>query len=561
MEETKQPKKNFVEHLDSAIGVISPAWEFKRRMARVANNQAREYFSANGGYKGATRDRLKRSWLPGGGSADEDLLPDLADLRERSRDLVRNNDIATGIMGTMTSNIVGTGILPQSNIDMESLGIEEDVAEKTQKVQERIWQKWAKHADSGNRMNFWEIQNLIEQQMLINGEVIVIPEMVDEPGRPYFHALDVIESDRLDTPSDFLSNKKIRKGVELGKRGEPVAYWIRKGHPGDMTYAKNGRSNNSENYIRYPAKNKYGRTNVYHLYWVKRPGQTRGVPFFAPVLDRFKHLDGYMESEMVAARVAACFALFIKVGDPMGSAIGRSTETEGAKRLEGLEPGLLKYLRPGEEVQSFNPARNGAQIDSFIEKVLRFIGAGLNLPYELVLKDFSKSNFSAARAAILEARRMFRQEQIWLGEKFCQPVWEMLMDEAFLRGEFDATDYFEKRDDWTRARWIGSGWAYIEPEKEINASKAAIDNHLSSLADEVAARGKDYEEILKQQSKEQKKMKELELEVPKLDNKQPTDDGSDKPNPDEEPINPKKPQGPDDPQDPQNAAALTAAAV
>ena len=108
MREVKEPKKSFIEKLDNFIGVFAPAWEFKRRMARVANDYARRKFSYHGGYHGASKDRLRNSWLPGGGSADEDLLPDLPDLRERSRDLARNDDIASGIISTMTSNIVGT---------------------------------------------------------------------------------------------------------------------------------------------------------------------------------------------------------------------------------------------------------------------------------------------------------------------------------------------------------------------------------------------------------------------------------------------------------------------
>ena len=403
--------------------------------------------------------------------------------------------------------------MPQSNLEPEILEIDETAAEEIKRQQERIWQKWGPHADAGNRMNFWEIQNLIENQLLLNGEVIIIPEMVDEPGRPYFHALNVVESDRLDTPSDLRSDKTIRNGVELGERGQPIAYWIRKTHPGDIAYAKD-RANTQDKYIRYSAKNEFGRINVFHLYWVKRPGQTRGIPFFAPVLNRFKDLAGYMEAEMVAQRVAACFAMFIKKTDPYNAALNRADGTSGNKRLEEMEPGMLEYLAPGEEVQSVNPTRQGAQIDSFIEKVLRFIGAGLNLPYELILKDFSKSNFSSSRAAILEARRMFRQEQIWLSQKFCQPNWEILMDEAFLRGEFAATEYFKKRSDWTKARWIGSGWAYIEPEKEIGASVEAINNNLSSLADEAAARGKDYEEILQQRAREQKQKDELGIKDP-----------------------------------------------
>lgn len=513
MREVKEPKRKFTDKLDRFIGFFSPAWEFKRRVARYANDFARNKFSMRGSYSGASKDRLRDSWLPGGGSADADLLPDLPELRERSRDLMRNDGVAAGIEITMTANVIGTGISPQSNVHKDDLGITDEAVDQFQSRAERAWQKWEPFADAGNRMSFWEIQNLIESQIIQNGEVIIIPEMIDEPGRPYFLALNIVESDRLKTPSDLISNKSIRDGVEIGSRGEPVAYYICKTHPGDVTYTR--RMPASNDYIRYEALNKYGRKNIFHLYWIKRPGQTRGIPFFAPVINKFKDLNEYMEAELVAARVAACFAMFIKKTDAYGAAINNTNRIQDGKRIESLEPGMIEYLNVGEEPSPFNPQRPGAQFDPFVEKVLRFIGVGIGMPYELVFKDFSKTNYSSARAAILEGRKFFKQEQLWLSEKICQPTWIMLLDEAYLRGELDAPDYFKKHLDWTRARWIGPGWGYIDPEKEINASIDAIDNNLSSLADECATHGRDYEEILQQRAREEQKKKELGIEPSK----------------------------------------------
>jgi len=490
--------------LDSFIGIFSPRTEYHRRMFRFANS-----FALRGGYDGARVDRLHNSWVPFGGSADEDLLPDLQRLRERSRDLNRNDGVAAGITGTMITNVVGSGIQPQSLVDEESLGMSPEEVEIFQRKVERSWERWQPFADAGERMHFWEIQHLVQRQILENGEIILIPEMVDTPGRPYFLALSAVEADRLGTPSDKRGDKKIRQGVEIGARGEPVAYWICKTHPGDITY-KN-RTPDSNEYIRYAARNAFGRPNVLHLYWVKRPGQTRGEPFFAPVMNRFKDLADYMEAELVAARVAACFAIFIQQSPAYDAAVANKNRTEGAKRIEELEPGIISYLDPGEEMKSFNPNRPNGLIDPFVDKVLRFIGAGLGLPYELVVKDFSKTNYSSARAAILEARKFFVYQQEWLAGRFCQPVWGMLLDEAFLRNEFEARDYFKRREDYQRAKWIAPGWSYIDPENEINAAKDAVEGNISTLADECAAHGKDWQEVMKQRAREEKFRKDLGL--------------------------------------------------
>jgi lambda family phage portal protein len=510
MREVKFPAKRFLEHLsdglDSIIGVFSPRKEYQRKMYRFVNKVA-----LRGGYSGANIDRLNNNWVPKGGSADEDLLPDLDRLRERSRDLNRNDSVASGITSTMLSNTIGTGISPQCRIDGETLGMTPEIVSKFQKQVESAWDKWSSYADAGNRMSFYEIQHLVERQILENGEGLIIPVMIDEPGRPYFLALNVIESDRMETPSDKRSDKSIRRGIEIGERGQPIAYWICKTHPGDITY--NLRTPDSKQYIRYEAFNPYGRRNIFHLYHVKRPGQTRGEPFFSPVINRFKDLADYMEAELVAARVAACFAIFVKSEEAIAFASGASKETNAkGQRVESVEPGMIKYLLPGESVETANPNRPSAQFDPFVDKVLRFIGAGLGLPYELVIRDFSKTNYSSARAAILEARKFFQYRQQWSAGKYCQPTWEMLMDEVVLRGEVDAPNYFERRLDYTRAKWIAPGWGYIDPEAEINASLDAVSGNVSTLADECAVHGKDWEEVLEQRAREETKRKELGLD-------------------------------------------------
>jgi len=499
-------KLAFSDKLDNAIGVFFPRAAFKRRQYRMAN----KILGIRGGYEGASRDRMRGSWTPSGASADEVLLDELSDLRERSRYLVRNDGIASGVDRTMTNNIVGTGIAPQSRVDKRSLGMSDEDAEEFQRTAERIWEKWEPHADRLGRMSFWEMQNLVMSQILVNGDVIVLNQMIERPYRPYSFALNVIEADRLATPSDKTGDKSIRKGVEIDEAGEPVAYWICKYHPGDTTYRRSTRG--SDEFIRIPARNQYGRLNVLHLYHVKRPGQSRGEPFFAPVIAIFKNLCDYMDAELVAAKVSACFSVFVKKENAEEFTVSGADETQlDGKRLEEIEPGMIEYLNPGESIDGFNPQRPGAQFDVFVEKCLRFIGASLGLPYELIFKDFSKTNYSSARAALLEARKMFRCEQKFISEKLCQPAYENLLDEAVLRGELVAEDYFDRRSDYTRARWIAPGWGYIDPTKEISAAKDAVKGNISTLADECAAHGKDWEEVLEQRAREEERRKQLGL--------------------------------------------------
>ncbi len=503
---TKPLTEKLSERLDGFISFFSPRAGLKRRMYREAIKVARSFSS----YKGASRDRLRSSWIPGGGSADTDLLPELKDIRERSRDLNRNDAHASGITSTMTINVVGSGIRPQSRVDKEQLGIDDGAAGKFQKDAERVWKRWTPFADAGRRMDFYEIQQLVDRQILENGEALIVPMMIDDPSRPYRTSLQLIESDRLDTPPEKRGDKSIRSGVRIGERGEAVSYFIRKTHPGDVLYSKRVE----KEFVEVPAFNEYGRRNVFHLYYVLRSGQTRGVPFFAPVLSYFKDLGEYAEAELVAARIAACFSLFITSEASMDVSAGGAFERNPAGQfIESMEPGMIKHLMPGESITSFNPQRPGSSFEPFVDRILKAISAALGLPYELVAKDFSKTNYSSARAALLEARRYFRMRQEWLAQKFCQPVWDMVLEEAYLKRELKAGTFYENRQHWTSASWIAPGWEWVDPLKEAQAAEVGLRNGIVTYSDLYAQDGKDWEECFEQRKREQEKFKELGLEV------------------------------------------------
>lgn len=492
------------ERMDDLVAFFSPKAGLKRKLYRQAIGISKEFSS----YKGASRSRLRSSWLPGSGSADENLLPELADLRERSRDLNRNDAHASGITGTMTTNVVGSGIRPQSRVDREALGISEEQADEFQKTAEKIWRRWIAYADAGERMDFYELQQLIDRQILENGEAIIVPYMLKNNARPYSLALQVIESDRLDTPFDRNGDKSVRSGVKIGVNGEPISYFICKTHPGDLRYAKR----DEKTFVEIQSRNEYGRKNIFHLYPMMRSGQTRGVPFFAPVLAYFKDLAEYAEAELVAARIAACFSIFITSEASMDVAVNSGFERNPAGQLvENLEPGMIKHLLPGETITSFNPQRPGASFEPFVNRILQAISAALGLPYELVAKDFSKTNYSSARAALLEARRYFKVRQEWLARKFCQPVWEMLLEEAYLRGELPADTFYENRRFWANALWIAPGWEWVDPLKEAQAAEVGLKNGIVTHADIYSAQGKDWEESFEQRKRELDKMRELGL--------------------------------------------------
>jgi len=343
---------------------------------------------------------------------------------------------------------------------------------------------------------------LTMRKIIEDGEVGALPIMAKDDWRKQRRAIEISEADRLSAPLDRKTGFKNFTGVETGPRGEPKYYYIRK-------------AEKTNEYVKIEARDRKGRPRILHIFRSNRAGQIRGVPLFAPVLTYFKDLADYLEAEVVAARVAACLAVFITSENPAYAAYGTATDTDTSTghRIQQIEPGLIDYLKTGESINVVDPKRPGDSFAPFVEGILRLIGTSLNLPYELLIKDFSKTNYSSARAALLEGRRMFMNWRSWIARKFCQPVWGLILEEAYLRGYFEAPEFYRYRYEYTRAQWIGGGWGWVDPVKEVEASRKAIDYGLSTLAEEAAGQGRDWEEILEQKAEEEKKAEELNVNI------------------------------------------------
>ena len=490
--------------VDNAISVIAPIYGARRRAARFASS----YF------QGAKSSRLTNNWSTGQESVDSAIYSDLQVLRNRSRDLNRNNPIAAGITDTICTNAIHTGIRPQSRIDADALNLSPEQQAQFQKGAERVWSKWYGSCDARRKSTFSEIEFLAVRQILESGEFLAVRRAINDD-RPYFLALDVMEPDRLENPPDKRGDPNTKFGITSNDRGQPLVYHIRKTHPGDAFQKRD----DAYKFTAVKATDEEGRPNVFHVFPILRPGQTRGIPFFAPVIEKFKMLADYLEAELVAARVAACFAAFVKTENPYGAATANAATTENDQRLEALEPGMIDYLGLNQDIVFAKPERPGTTFDQFVQRILRMIGAALGLPYELVLKDFSQTNYSSARAALLQAYRVFQVWQKMIVDHLCQPLYELLLEEAWLRGELVAPGFESRQWEYTRAAWIPPGWKWVDPQKESKADEIAVQMGFKSRAEVAAEQGKDWEETAEQAAREKRKYEELGLPWEGMGNK------------------------------------------
>lgn len=464
-------------------------------------------------HRGASHTaRELSSWAPHQGSADSDLLCDLPTLVSRSRDLIRNHGVASGGIQTLVDNVVGTGLRLSAKPDYVALGKSKDWADEWSRNTEAHWRGWAESTDcdAHRSLNFAGLTSLVFRSSLENGEALALPLWLPNSGDLFSTKIQLVEPDRLGTPSYLQTNRKLRGGVEPDRYGAAKAYWISKNHPGDDCFLST-----QSDWQRIPARTSFGRERVLHVFPKERVGQNRGKPIFSSILPLFKMLDHYERSEMQGAVVGAMISAFVETPMDMESITemfgGSSDDYLRAKKdwSTQLKGGSIIPVFPGDKVTPFTPNRPNSAFSAFVENILRHIGVGLNLPYELLMKDFSKTNFASARASLMEAWRHFMTRRQWLGDYWARRVYTLWLEEAVNKGLVDATDFYANKTAWTRCRWIGPGRGWIDPIKENKASIIRMENNLSTLEEECAMQGLDWEEVLDQRAREKAKMVEL----------------------------------------------------
>ncbi len=502
----------------------------EQQMRRAAAKQIVRVL--NSGYGNGAASRSKKSlvgWNYAGGSPDGDITEYLPTLRERCRDLGMNAPFAAGALKTYRANVIGPGLRLKAQVDADYLGMTLEAAQEWEKNTEREFALWSKYCSMSRNMDFGELQALAFYSQLLSGDVFAtLPMVPADRSTPYMLKVNLIEADRVSNPNG-LYNPRVIEGVELDDYGAPINYYICNKHPLDNNYTE------PLTWAKVPAFGALsGRRNVLHLMEFERPGQRRGVPLFAPVVETLKNLTRYTDAELSAAVIRSYLTVFITSQTP-DTPIGEVVQDEAVPYEEGdiqLGSGTVVSLNPGDNVADISSkSAPNTGFDAFVVSMCRQIGAAIELPHEILIKHFTAS-YSAARAALLEAWKSFKMRRAWMAKKFCQPIYEEFLFEAVAAGRIFAPGFLEDaaiRNAYCGASWSGPAQGQIDPEKEANAAVTRIDNCLSTRAKEAAElTGEDFEDIVKQRSYEEQKMKEGGLTIePKqqvLDNKKQLDE-------------------------------------
>lgn len=511
--------------IDSFYKVVNPQKALDRVIARKKIDVLNSGYDESGASK---RKNSLKGWKARSESPQKDIDLNLNTLRQRSRSLFMNAPLATSAIKTNRTNVIGSGLVLKSRIDYKVLGMKREDADDLEKKIEREFALWSesKLCDSNHQHNFYELQQIALVSWLMNGDCfgLVRYSSVTQPNMPYNLRIKLIEGDKVCNPKSYgdnvdlsLKNKEngnpIINGVEVNENGTVVAYHICNRYIEDYEGEKT--------WIRVEAYGKKtGNPNVLHIFEAERCEQYRGVPFLAPVIESIKQLTRYQEAEIMAAVINGMFTVFVKTDDGTDNFDFEGVEDEDKVDQNNdstyeLGNGLINYMKAGEDVVFADPKRPNINFDGFVSAMSKYIGAALEIPVELLTKNFMAS-YSASRAALLEAWKAFRMRRTWFANDFNQPIYELWFSEAVAIGRINAPGFFNDpiiRKAYLKSDWNGPAQGQLNPLQEVNAAAERVNNGFSTREREtIELNGGDFDSNIEQLILENQKMRQLEKE-------------------------------------------------
>ena len=427
-------------------------------------------------YKASTSSRLSIDWITDSLSGDAELLGQLPTLRNRSRDLERNNEWVKGFLRSLENNVLGEKGISLQVRSKEASGKLDELANS--KI-ETAWKQWGRvgNCEVTGKHSWRDVQALVLRSIARDGEVL-IRKIKESSGLK----LQVLEADLLDDQYNgkAANGNEIRFGVELDTYRRPVAYHMLGNHPGDGQFYGNFKRR-----VRIPAE------EIIHPFKAERPEQTRGVPWLVSSMNRLRMLDGYAEAELVAARTSAAKMGFFVKQTPDGWT--GETDDDGNLPVDA-SPGTIEELPMGVDFKSWDSNHPNSGYGDFVKSCLRGVATSLGISYNALSNDLEGVNYSSIRAGLLEEREVWKAIQRMMIDHVLVPIFEDWLEIELLSGRLGLP--FDKFWKFNVPDFRGRRWAWVDPKKDIEAAILAMGAKIKPLRDIIADDGGDIYEVM-----------------------------------------------------------------
>lgn len=443
----------------------------------------------NSGYDIARRDRLLNDFLSSSKTFNEELRSaSLPLLRDRCRELARNDHSAIKFLSLLQKNVIGCeGIRMQPKVMMQRGGNPNKVF--NQAIAD-AWEDWGQkeNCTACKKFTWIQVQTLAVRSCAIDGEVFV--RKLKRRNNPHGFTLQFIDPDQVDFfYNGLLSNgNRVIMGIEFNGDDAVVNYHVWNRPRGD----------NLQPRIRFiiPAE------EIIHIYLPLSLFQARGVPWMVGAAYQMHMFKGYQEAEITAARVAACQMGFIQKDiDPnaeySGEAAPPEQDSTGAANFEA-QPGTFQALSAGEKIQTFSPEHPVTAYDPFTKACMRSIAAGLDVSYMSLSGDLTGASYSSARVGLLDERDTWSALQTWIIEALHEEVYENWIQQAFFTSLKAMPTAVLESD----PAWHPRSFPWVDPEKDANAEILKVGNNMTTLTRVLNAQGYDFMETIDERAAE-----------------------------------------------------------
>lgn len=467
------------------------AW-IKRVFTRSAAQEKRP--SGQRLYAGAKSGRLMFS--AASSSANTELYSSLPSLRNRSRALCRDVVYAKRARAVVVNNVIGQGMGLQAQVANRRGRLMQEVNDPI----EAAWAEWCRPetCHTGGSLHFGDIERAAMSEVFTAGEVILRKHRRPFGGGAIPLSLEIIEAERIADDFEIKppQGARVTMGVEHDDFGRPIAYYLHKIHPHEMRLTPGKQM---DEIVRVPAE------DIIHLKVTERWPQTRGEPWLHAAINRLNQLGEFEEAAVVAARIGASKVGFFE--NPEGdTGIADGSEADGTPSLS-VEAGEFTQLPPGYKFTSWDPNYPNDTFDPFTRAALRGIAAGVGVSYESLSRDYSQSNYSSSRLALLDDRDLWRTLQTWWIRAFREPLHREWMQAAVLVRAIpviDLMDYAVQPAKFSAAKFKARGWSWVDPTKEVAAYKEAeLAGYITKT--QIIANtggGADIEDVLRERQRE-----------------------------------------------------------
>ena len=512
---------------------------------------------AMGPLDGADRFNLSEDlWAPALNSADLDILPDKALTDARVQEMIGRDGMTAAGADLYKNHIVGASFMLKAKpawriLQAQDSRLDEVWADEFQDEVQSHFTLWAESPncwpDAARKLTFTSMIRLAMGVQLAGGEIVASVEWLRDEPRPFHTAIQLIESERVSTPYSATDDPLVRAGIRHNRFGAPQGYYIRKAHPTDFL----NPANMEWDYVE--ARKPWGRPQIIHLMDQTRINQSRGISKLVSSIREMKiakkYRDVTLQNAIVNATYAATIeselpseAVFTQIGAGKSGSIGGAAVsyaqdylagiaayTANAKNLH-LDGVKIPHLFPGTTLNLNRAGAPGGVGEAFEKSLLRYIAANLGVSYEEFSRDYSSSNYSSIKAAIVETQKQMQAIKKAVTDRFASIIYRLWLEEAMNAGKVaslpagiaQTANFYAgmNADAYCNAEWVGAGRGQIDELKETQAAVLRLKYRLSTYEDEAAKLGKDYKQVFAQAEKEVEDMEARGLTVEGQDDNQ-----------------------------------------